>query len=504
MDNNNFNDSFRNDGNQNQNNQNQSYNNQNYNNRGSNNIRPYSNKNSIFFKIFLPVFLSFLMLVLGFGLGFVVKMFTLTEEERLAKWVMETIKNEYLFYDDLTEEEKRFILENMGRGAAYATDRYGDFLVPLTLDEMNQQREGNFVDFGFDYGQAKDNNGNTFTFISQIYGNSDASKKGLQKYDRFFSLEYCTDSDNTKYISTGVAGAVKHTVYFEKEVKYPNEIEFTTEYSSISDIYTAIENIPAGVTINLSVKRMILDESTPNYLDYEIKTFIIEKKSYKPSFVEYKPIEGDTAIVSLMSFSAINIVDQVDEAMSKFKADGKKNLILDLRGNRGGYVDVFAEIASYFVTDSKISNKIFVGYAKNRNGERTGEYYTAGNKYNNAIEKLVILFDGSSASASEALIGAILDNDYRGIVKTVGTQSYGKGIYQSQIINTSLGYGLYLTCGYMYWPSGRCIDRSVANPAGVKPLKEVGNAYFNNGTDKGKDNQLQAAIDYMKGLIQIS
>ncbi|MCK9163725.1 MAG: S41 family peptidase [Bacteroidales bacterium] len=140
--------------------------------------------------------------------------------------------------------------------------------------------------------------------------------------------------------------------------------------------------------------------------------------------------------------------EEVVEAIEGLKKQGMKELIFDLRGNGGGYLDVAFKICDEFLSD----NKLLVyteGVSSPRydfNAERKGAFEKG---------KVVLLIDESSASASEIVSGAIQDWD-RGVI--VGRRSFGKGLVQRPF-NLPDGSQIRLTTSRYYTPSGRCIQK---------------------------------------------
>ncbi|MBK8555044.1 MAG: S41 family peptidase [Lewinellaceae bacterium] len=128
------------------------------------------------------------------------------------------------------------------------------------------------------------------------------------------------------------------------------------------------------------------------------------------------------------------------------------NLMLDLRGNPGGYLNEAVDILSQFFPEGKL-----LVYTKGRTEERFN-YKSSGRAQFN-LNKLVVLIDEGSASASEIVAGAVQDHN-RGWV--IGRRSFGKGLVQEQY-PLSNGGGLRLTVSRYYTPSGRCIQRDYTN-----------------------------------------
>ena len=231
-------------------------------------------------------------------------------------------------------------------------------------------------------------------------------------------------------------------------------------------------------------------------IDYQgtVETYEVTKKTYSRSYVTYKNAEGtfvykdnlssmqlskisdDSVIKSGVGYikydtfngkeqNSYGSVSQMKTALEKFKADGNRVLILDLRNNGGGYMDVLSQIAGMFV--EKHSSNQVMSITKDRDGKET-KYYIGANYYSHYnYEKIIVLANENTASASEVLIGAMLDYDTQNKVTVVIEghiedeqtvfRTYGKGIMQTTYRYAD-GSAVKLTTAKVFWPvSNRCI-----------------------------------------------
>ena len=191
-------------------------------------------------------------------------------------------------------------------------------------------------------------------------------------------------------------------------------------------------------------------------------------------------LDEDTAYIRLAQFTG-NAATEFDLAMEQFKKDGKKNLILDLRENGGGYLDTMQSIASYFCKSATTSEPVV---AVADYGEKRTQYYAYGNRYYDYFTKesrIYLLADGYSASASECLIGCMIDYgtiDFEDIClaeRDGVAKTYGKGIMQeTQLVNYLQQDAITLTTAEIRWPiSDRSIHgRGVLPEDGAKTVKE--------------------------------
>lgn len=194
------------------------------------------------------------------------------------------------------------------------------------------------------------------------------------------------------------------------------------------------------------------------------------------------PIAGfgdDTAYLRYTLFygtanGILGSVGQIQEALKKFTENGKRKLILDLRGNGGGYVDICQSVAKFFVPAPENSFSL-IATAEYKKDPKTDKGKTEIFK-SSAIEfgtynydKIIVLADENTASASEMLIGAMLSYDTQDKIEVVLApskdddgqtvyKSYGKGIMQTTYVNTFGGGALKLTTAKLVWPDGKtCI-----------------------------------------------
>ena len=158
---------------------------------------------------------------------------------------------------------------------------------------------------------------------------------------------------------------------------------------------------------------------------------------------------NDTVIAGVkMSTEEIMRRDEFEEALHKLQEKGMRNLILDLQGNGGGYLNAAIEIANHVLEKGEL-----IVYTEGKRNPRT-EFKARGNG-DFRKGKLVVLVDEFSASASEIVTGAIQDWD-RGTV--VGRRTFGKGLVQRPI-DLPDGSMIRLTVARYYTPSGRCIQK---------------------------------------------
>jgi carboxyl-terminal processing protease len=221
---------------------------------------------------------------------------------------------------------------------------------------------------------------------------------------------------------------------------------------------------PKGTKVAVFVKR----GKSPELLEFNITRDKIPMHSINVSFM----VDKNTGYICLERFAQTS-PQELRDAMTRLKAVGMKNLIFDLRGNGGGYLQAAFEISNEFIGSDKM-----IVYTDNF--RKTGEKYRSSNKGEFQKGKLVILVDENSASASEIVSGSVQDWD-RGLV--MGRRTYGKGLVQKPI-NLADGSQIRLTISKYYTPSGRCIQR---------PYEDGLESYLNDLNERSKHGELLTA-----------
>ena len=177
-------------------------------------------------------------------------------------------------------------------------------------------------------------------------------------------------------------------------------------------------------------------------------------------------VNAETGYIKLSKFSATT-GDELHEALKDLKAKGIRKLILDLRGNSGGYLQEAIAVVDEFLP----ANKLIV-YTKGLHRPKQIAKSTSGGLWED--QPLAVLIDEGSASASEIVAGAIQDND-RGTI--IGRRSFGKGLVQEQV-GLSDGSALRLTVARYYTPTGRSIQKPY-----TKGAEEYYMEYYHRMTD---------------------
>ncbi len=202
---------------------------------------------------------------------------------------------------------------------------------------------------------------------------------------------------------------------------------------------------PKGTKVKVTIYRRGLKKP----IDFTIIRDVIPTWSVDISYA----VNKNTGYLKLSKFSATTH-DELVKALQDLKKQGVTKLILDLRGNSGGYLNEAIAVADEFLTAGKL-----IVYTKGEHRPKQTATATDEGEWDKL--PMVVLIDEGSASASEIVAGAIQDND-RGEI--IGRRSFGKGLVQEQI-DLSDGSALRLTVARYYTPTGRCIQKPYAKGA---------------------------------------
>ena len=222
-----------------------------------------------------------------------------------------------------------------------------------------------------------------------------------------------------------------------------------------------------GTQVNLTIVR---DDKT--YVFSIIRDEIITKT------VDYKMMENSIGYIQISQFDEVT-TEQFKEALTDLNNQGLKGLIVDIRSNPGGLLNVVVDIVD------EIIPKGLIVYTDDVNGNRK-EYN--GSSDNEITVPMAVLVDGNSASAAEIFAGAV--QDY-GKGKIIGTQTFGKGIVQT-IQPLTDGSAIKYTIAQYYTPKGQVIQGNGVTPNMVVELPK----------DATEDLQLDEALEYVKGELR--
>ena len=347
------------------------------------------------------IFFSSIVFVAVLGLGFVVSnsdiYFEISKNLELFGKVYKEISFNYV--DDIDPQE--FMRAGI-KGMLSKLDPYTVFIDEKNQEDIDLLTNGKYGGVGISIGVRNDK----VTIMDVLDGYS-AQKQGVRIGD----------------VITGIGDKV-----VEPEI--------------IDEISSLVKGEP-GTSVQLKVVRLNEDDTlTFNLIREEV---IIKNVS----FADFYPENSNNVYIKLSNFSR-SAGDEVYSSLRELKSKKEiQSIVLDLRGNPGGLLDVAVDICDKFLKKDLL---IVSTRGKDVNSEK--KYFSVEEPFVGK-EKLVVLINGSSASASEIVAGAIQDHD-RGVI--LGTQSFGKGLVQT-ITPLSFNTSLKITTAKYYTPSGRCIQK---------------------------------------------
>ncbi|MDH6306245.1 carboxyl-terminal processing protease [Parabacteroides sp. PF5-5] len=305
-------------------------------------------------------------------------------------------------YVDSTDTGK--LVENAITGMLEKLDPHSNYLDPEETKEMTEPLQGNFDGIGIQFNMLTDT-----LYVIQVIAGGPSEKVGVMAGDRIIMVN-----------DTLIAG-----------VKMKN-----------TDIMRRLRG-PKGTEVRVKVLR----QNEPQLVEFKITRGKIPVYSLDAAYMADK----HTGYIKLNRFAASS-TDEFKKAMVQLKKSGMKNLILDLQGNGGGYLNVAIDIVNEFLGRGKL-----IVYTEGAKQPREDAKATGGGGFEQG--RLVVMVDESSASASEILSGAVQDWD-RGVI--VGRRTFGKGLVQKPIPLPD-GSMIRLTVSRYYTPTGRGIQKPYEN-----------------------------------------
>lgn len=252
----------------------------------------------------------------------------------------------------------------------------------------------------------------------------------------------------------------------------------STEDMTIDD---AVERIRGerGTEVTLSIYR----EG-----EFEFRDITVTRDTITIPTVETERIEdGDIFVIRLYSFNALAEM-RMQEALREYVRSGADNLILDLRGNPGGYLQSAVSIASFFLDTGKIVVREQLSESEEKLFRSQGRTLR-----DFAPEEMVVLIDNGSASASEILAGALREHS---IATLLGTNTFGKGSVQ-ELVQLSDGSSLKVTIARWLTPNGTSISNG-----GLEPDIVISRTPEQRLNDE--DPQFEAALSLLRGEEVVS
>jgi len=372
---------------------------------------------------FLPLYFS-VILVIGIGAGYFLsfnssdgsngKLQSGNSYSKITS-LLEYIKLDYV--DTINEKQ---LVEKTVTSMLQSLDPHSSYIPASDFAQVNEPLEGNFEGIGIEFNIIND----TIRVITPISGGP-SEKLGIKAGDKIVKVD-----------GKNIAGIkITNKEVFEK-----------LRGKEGSEVLVTILRSGAGKPIDFKITRG------------EIPLYSID--------ISYM-VKPGIGYMKISRFAATTYEEYL-AAFNDLSKKGMKKLILDLRGNPGGFLKAAVDIADEF-----LMNGLQIVYTEGRSNPKKVYKSTERGSFEN--NPLVILIDEGSASASEIVAGAVQDNDRATII---GRRSFGKGLVQDQR-DLPDGSAVRLTVARYYTPTGRCIQKPYENGTEEYYQEEIGR--YNDG-----------------------
>ncbi len=321
----------------------------------------------------------------------------LSQDSPLRKLQMAELAITNLYVDSVDENK---IVEDAIKGMLEKLDPHSSYANPEEVKAMNEPLQGNFEGIGVQFNIVDDT-----LLVIQPVSNGPSEKVGIMAGDRIVTVN-----------DTAIAGVKMSKEEIMKRLRGPK-----------------------GTKVELGIVR----RGVKDKLKFTVKRDKIPLKSIDAVYM----IRPEVGYIRIGNFAETTGSELV-EGLKKLKKQGMKDLILDLQGNGGGYLQAAVEVANEFLPKNDL-----IVYTEGRSVKRT-EYHARGD--GSFLEgRVFVLVNEYTASAAEIVTGALQDQD-RGLV--IGRRTFGKGLVQRPI-ELPDGSMIRLTVSDYYTPAGRCIQK---------------------------------------------
>jgi len=336
-----------------------------------------------------------------------------TSEAKIKKLI------NYIQYDYVDKVNTDSLLDGAITNMLVKLDPHSVYIPKEELQRVTESMQGKFVGIGVSFLMHEDS-----VVVTGVIKGGPSEKAGIQEGDRII-----------------VAG--KDTLFGKSIIAKANledkEVGTILGSRKISDaVMKSLKGQPE-TTVDIAVYRRSVDE----ILQIPIARGEVSIKSVSSYFM----IDKTLGYININRF-ARTTYDEFKVGLDELISKGMTSLVLDLRGNPGGFMDIANSIIDEFLENGKL-----IVFTKNQRGDIDNSFATSYGDFENG--KVYVLIDQNSASASEIVAGALQDND-RGII--VGRRSFGKGLVQQEM-DLGDGSAVRLTTSRYYTPTGRSIQK---------------------------------------------
>ncbi|QCX40784.1 S41 family peptidase [Aureibaculum algae] len=376
-------------------------------------------------KIYYPLFLA-LAVALGIFIGSMLNypqnssgfLFNSSSQEAKIKRLIN-----YIQYDYVDKVDTDSLLDGTIRNILDKLDPHSVYIPASEHDAIAETMNGEFVGVGIRFFMRNDS-----LTVSNVVKDGPSDRAGIEAGDRILIAD-----NDTLY------GKLLESDYIIKKLKGE-----------------------ANTKVKIKVYRKYKD----TLLNFTLKRGTIPLESI-PS---YYMLTDTLGYIKIDKF-ANTTYDEFKTAMNTLQKKNMKRLVLDLRGNPGGYLTIATQIIDEFLGKDKL-----IVFTKNKGGQIDKSFATAKGDFENG--QVYVLIDESSASASEIVAGALQDND-KGVI--VGRRSFGKGLVQQEM-ELGDGSAVRLTVSRYYTPTGRSIQKPYNSESGA--------SYYNDRLERYNNGEL--------------
>lgn len=401
--------------------------------------------------------MSVIILVLAFILGYVIAYYNGDENSALARWtVNELNENAILCKENITSYD----LMTKGMDGVM-NDPYDKLMTPEETQKLYEIYEGKNIAIGMTVANIESIDG---VIVVNVVKGSFAEQAGVKE---LYKLKVVNGVD----VSSMELAQITEVI-----VGIPDETDFVVTFV-LPIVEGTLLSYDDTKTIDITLKRTEFIERVSEYFDNK-------NELYKDVF------DDNTAYIDLDSFVG-QTAEQFNLCIQQFKDNGKKNLILDLRDNGGGADYNLKAVASYLLKDGDNKNPLILREIYKDESDR--KLFSDDCKYDDyGFENLIVLINENTASASEALLLAMID--YNTVDLIVGNKTFGKGTGLVTKTMPQTGYSIRYTASYYYSPKGNTCEAVGIEPTAGYMLDNTPSYPYN----PLKDSQLLRAVNALK------